>query len=363
MNTETPTNTPRKGRRIWRWIRRGLLGLVALVVVACIVSSIYQAIASAREASRFPAPGRMVDVGGHRLHLNCTGQGGPTIVPTIVLDAGLGEASLSWSKVQPEAAKFARVCSYDRAGYAWSEAGPGPRTSAQIVKELHTLLVNAGEPKPYVLAGHSFGGYNVRLFAAQYPDETAGLVLVDSSHEDQFERFPPSFRSTRSAELLLQAMPWLARLGVLRLLNQPIGNVKDYAPGAQPLARGIGFQSNAYDGALKEFTSLMESAAEVRAVKMPGGKLLLGDKPLTVLSQGDVSKLPQRFPPLELAEFMKVWHELQADLATRSSHGKLIIAEKSSHYVLLDEPQLVIDALRRACESSNKPTALASTKP
>lgn len=350
MNTEAPNKPLSKGRRLWRWMRRALFGLFALVVVTLIISTIYQAIASAREAARFTPPGKLVDVGGHRLHLNCQGQGSPTIV----LDAGLGEASLSWSKVQPAAAQFTRVCSYDRAGYAWSERGPAPRTSAQIVKELHTLLVNAGEQKPYVLAGHSFGGYNVRLFAAQYPDETAGLVLVDSSHEDQFERLPPSFRSPKWAEALMKAMPWLTRLGVLRMLDQPIGNVKNYAPEAQPLARGIGFQSNAYDGALAEYLSLLESAAQVRAVKTPGGKLLLGDKPLTVLSQGDAEKIPKLYPPAELAEFMKVWHELQADLATRSANGKLIVAEKSGHYILLDEAQLVIDALQRACESFNR---------
>ena len=353
---EAPNTPPRKGRRIWHWLRRALLGLVALAVAAGLVGAIYQASAAAREAARFPPPGRLVDVGGHRLHLNCTGQGSPTVI----LDAGLGEASLSWSKVQPEAAKFTRVCSYDRAGYAWSEAGPAPRTSAQIVRELHTLLGNAGIAGPHVLAGHSFGGYNVRLFAAQYPAEVAGMVLVDSSHEDQFERMQFLSSKMRMAGLLMKATPWLARLGVLRLFGQPIGNVKDYAAEAQPLARGIGFQSNAYDGAASEYAFLLESAAEVRAVKTPGGHLLLGDKPLTVLMQGDASKISAQFSPEERAEFVKVWRELQTDLATRSSNGTLVVAEKSSHYVLLDEPQLVIEALRRACEPANKQTPPAT---
>lgn len=352
MNKETLPASPRKGRRIRRWLWRGFLSLAAFFIVAILVGVICQAIATARDVQRFPPPGRMIDVSGYRLHLNCTGQGRPTIV----LDAGLGESSLSWSKVQPEAAKFARVCSYDRAGYAWSDAGPAPRTSAQIVKELHTLLVNAGEQQPYVLAGHSFGGYNVRLFAAQYPDEVAGLVLVDSSHEDQFERMPPAFQPTWKIELLLRATPLLARTGLLRLLDQPMGNVKNYAPEAQLAGRGTGFRSNAFDGALGEYSSLMDSAAQVRAVKAPGGKLLLGDKPLTVLVQGDASKMPPQLSPQDIAAFTKVWRELQADLATRSANGTLIIAEKSSHFILLDEPQLVIDALRRTCAPQPAPT-------
>jgi pimeloyl-ACP methyl ester carboxylesterase len=293
----------------------------------------------------------MIDVGGYRLHLNCTGQGSPTIV----LDAGLGESSLSWSKVQPEASKFARVCSFDRPGYGWSEAGPSPRTSAQIVKELHTLLTNAGEKGPYVLAGHSFGGYNVRLFAAQYPDETAGIVLVDSSHEEQFEKLPPVFtEAMRSMEWVMKSVPWMARLGILRIVGQPAGNVKNYAPDAQQLAQGIGFRSNAFDGAVEEFKVLLESAAQVRAVKMPNGKLLLGDKALVVLMQGDVSKNPPQFSAEDLDAFKKVWLELQKDLAGRSSKGELIVAEKSGHYVLLDEPNLVIDALRRVCKPESK---------
>ena len=126
MNTGASNKPLSKGRRLWRWIRRGLLSLLALVIVTLIVSTIYQAIAAAREAARFTPPGKLVDVGGYRLHLNCQGQGSPTIV----LDAGLGEASLSWSKVQPAAAQFTRVCSYDRAGYAWSERGPAPPTGS-----------------------------------------------------------------------------------------------------------------------------------------------------------------------------------------------------------------------------------------
>jgi pimeloyl-ACP methyl ester carboxylesterase len=158
-----------------------------LLVLAGIV---YQAIASARDAQRYPPLGRLIDVVGYRLHINSTGEG----TPAVVLDAGVCDCSLNWCLVQPEVAKFTRVCSYDRAGMGWSDAGPSPRTSEVIVRELHTLLTNAGIAGPYVLVGHSFGGYNVRLFAHDYPEEVVGLVLVDSAHEDQWPMLPESVR-------------------------------------------------------------------------------------------------------------------------------------------------------------------------
>src|SRR5215210_6974824 len=124
----------------------------------------------------------MVDVGYYSLHLYCTGEGG---APTVVMDSGLGGTVLDWQLVQPEVAKFMRVCTYDRAGMGWSDPGAQPRTSQQIVKELHTLLGNAGVQGPYVLVGHSLGGTNMQVYDNQYSDEVAGIVLVDSALEDE----------------------------------------------------------------------------------------------------------------------------------------------------------------------------------
>ena len=126
------------------WVLRLTIGVVALALLLGLGGLAYQAIASARDARRFPPPGRLVDVGGYRLHINSTGEGSPTVV----LDAGVCDCSLNWCLVQPEVARFTRVCSYDRAGLGWSDAGPSPRTSQQIARELHTLLKNAGIPGP-----------------------------------------------------------------------------------------------------------------------------------------------------------------------------------------------------------------------
>lgn len=167
--------------RLWRWSKRVFKGLAAFIVILLLTGAIYQFVATKIDERNYQPPGKLIDVGGYRLHLNCIGEG----TPTIVMDAGLDGDSLDWSGVQPEVAKFSRVCTYDRAGIGWSETGISPRTSQQIVTELHTLLSNAGVQAPFVLVGHSLAGINVQLYASQYPDEVAGMILVDSSHENQ----------------------------------------------------------------------------------------------------------------------------------------------------------------------------------
>ena len=189
------SSSPRRSSRLWRILKRLLVGILLLVIIAAISGIAYQSILNARDAHRHPQEGRSIPLGpefpGVSLNLNCTGSGSPTVI----LDTGLGVPAAGWDLVQPEVAKFTRVCSYDRAGYGWSTPGPMPRTSEQIVKELHALLTAAGEKGPYILVAHSFGGFNVRLYTAQYPNDVAGLVLVDTSHEDQNNYLPPSLKT------------------------------------------------------------------------------------------------------------------------------------------------------------------------
>ena len=146
----------------------------------------------------------------------------------MVLDAGLGVPAHGWKPVQPAVAKFARVCSYDRVGYGWSDAGPMPRTSSEIAKELHALLAAAGEKPPYILVGHSFGGFNVRVFNGAYPNDVAGMVLVDASHEDQESIIPKVLlENMKEIETSLRwqkrLAPAYAYLGVGRLLDDTAG--------------------------------------------------------------------------------------------------------------------------------------------
>src|SRR5512133_732893 len=177
-----PLRTPkRRGRGFLLWLVRIVAGFLVLAVIGVV----WESTSEAADARAYPPPGQMVDVGGHRLHIDCTGTGSPTVV----IDAGLGDWSATWkSWVQPGVEKTTRVCTYDRAGMGYSEAGPLPRNAAQFAKELHTLLQRASIPGPYVLVGHSMGGLTVRVFAHDYATEVAGVVLIDSMSPGQATR-------------------------------------------------------------------------------------------------------------------------------------------------------------------------------
>jgi pimeloyl-ACP methyl ester carboxylesterase len=173
------------GNRLLHWARRAALSLLALIIVLACVGATYQLIGTWRDARRFPQQGRSVKAGQLKLNLNCSGIGNPPVI----LENGGGMSLIGWIKIQPEIAKYARVCSYDRAGYGWSESGPEPRTALQIAKELKLLLDTAGEKGPYVMVAASLGGLYVRAYAGLYPADVAGVVLVDTSHEYQQDRF------------------------------------------------------------------------------------------------------------------------------------------------------------------------------
>lgn len=212
-----------RARSAWPgWLGVGVLAAGAAAIVG-------ERLAERREAIALPPPGRMVDVGGVRLHLDVSGEQRGR--PTVILDAGLGSFSPNWHWVQRELADHVRVVAYDRAGLGWSDPGPAPRDAATMATELHTALHGARITGPYVLAGHSFGGLVVRAFGDLYPDETSGLVLVDASHPDQWARWPVPFVH-RIQEASLHVMAALARFGLLRVAN-PFGAVSAGLPERQ----------------------------------------------------------------------------------------------------------------------------------
>jgi len=177
-----------------------LLGTLALLLA---VGTVYQAIGTWQDRQRFPAPGRLVRVNGRRMHIHVTGEG----TPTVVFESGMGASSLSWTLVQPRVAQFTRAVSYDRAGHGWSDPARERRTAQQIAQELHVLLDAAGIPGPYVLVGHSFGGYVNRAFAHLYRNEFVGMVLVDSVHPAEWEN--PTLKELRMMEVGLR-YAWIA---------------------------------------------------------------------------------------------------------------------------------------------------------
>ncbi len=288
---------------------------------------IYENICEARDRRFNPMSGRRFDVGGYRMHIDCTGEGSPTVI----LESGLGDTYASWRKVQPQIAKFAHVCSYDRAGLGYSDSSPLPRTSKVIAGELHTLLQAAGVAPPYVLVGHSMGGFDVRLYASLYRSEVAGMVLVDSSHPDQENRFSPEVKTMegswrREAEFLEYSMPF----GIPRALG---------LCDEDPVLRAAECNYHTAVESVAELKSFPESAAQA------GATPALGDLPLVVLSH-DPDK-PSADLPADVARPLNdSWEKMQKELSQLSTRGTQADVKNSSHYIQLDRPDVVIDAVR-----------------
>jgi len=328
---------------VWRWTKRVGIGLAGLVVVLPLAGVIYQFVTTKIDEYRYPARGEMVDVGDYSLHLYCTGEGG---APTVVMDSGLGGTVLDWQLVQPEVAKFMRVCTYDRAGMGWSDPGAQPRTSQQIVKELHTLLGNAGVQGPYVLVGHSFGGTNMQVYANQYSDEVAGIVLVDSALED--EEAVTLTRSLQPSPVLLKI---LATIGVTRL-PYTLGGEAPGQTSPDLLDEQAAISSHRKDAfaVADETSSLEESFDENRAAPMS-----LGDKPLIVLTAGPLPSevlTSQGLSQEQAHQMDKLHSESQVDLTRRSQNAKQVIVEDSGHYIHVEHPDLVKDAILQVVEAA-----------
>jgi pimeloyl-ACP methyl ester carboxylesterase len=304
-----------------RRIGMALLGLIVVLLALAVLGAIYQAIATELAERAYPPPGEMVDVGGYSLHINCVGQGSPTVI----LDAGSGLFSAQWVRVQRQVSDTTRVCAYDRAGMGWSEMGPDPRDAKQITSELHTLLGKAGIEGPYVLVGHSFGGMYMQTYAARYPDEVAGVGLVDSSTDpDQFSQRPEAQDSNEpqkqtssvSSQLVRLGVSLPARLGIVRLLSN-----LDPAPPELPQQQRA--QTDALTPSTREFTTfVLELLAPTQTLRLgtPGS---LGNKPLAVLTA------PKQAEP--------GWLKHQDKLATLSSNSIHRVVKGATHESLLYE--------------------------
>lgn len=240
---------------------------------------------------------RMADAGGHRLHLVVAGGGGPTVV----LESGLGDTREPWAKVQSEAARFSKVVAYDRAGLGQSDSGPQPRTARRIAAELHAALKSAGLAPPFILVGHSAGGLYIRVFANMYPDEVAGMVFVDPTPEDFFERL----KAIQSAEERKKFEE----------------EKQDYAGKASEGRRG-------------EWASLDVVLQQARsAVPLP-------DVPVTLLT--GMADEPGKTPQAK-----QLWLSLHNEWLRTIPDARHVVTGRSGHYIQIDEPALVVDAIRQ----------------
>ena len=334
-----------------------MLFVIAALSAILAIGIAYQIVQSAADARRFPPPGRLAEIApGRRLHVDCRGAG----EPVVILEAGIAASSLSWSRVQPRVAGFTRVCSYDRAGLAWSETADPPSTATHLAGQLHALLAAMRLPRPYVLVGHSFGGFVVQAFASKYRDEVAGLVLVDTAYSSDWTAMTSQQRfRLRGGIFLSRVGALLARIGLVRaclallargstgvprtvahlfgsdakqFLDRIVGEVQKLPPELWPSVRAHWSQSKCFVAMADHLGSLTKSAAEIANCVGP-----LGDLPMVVISADSQ-------PAVCRAE--------HARLAARSTRGRHIVAAGTGHWVHLDDAELVVSSIRQVVEEA-----------
>jgi pimeloyl-ACP methyl ester carboxylesterase len=342
-----------------RWCLSPVAGLILLCSPLLV-----RAQEPAAASPPFSPTGRLVDVGGWLLHINCTGerQAGQ---PTVVLEAGKGDFSVDWSLVQPGIERHARVCSYDRAGDGWSEMGPHPRTFRQIVHELNVLLREAGESAPYVLVGHSYGSWLVRAYQATYPESVVGLVLVESGASDPWRLMPDGELVRSSALATGRPIPPVKTTGPLRESDIPPGALgqmraglaqssasaneppRDKLPASAQRMRAWALGQLGHVAAAVnpvEYEELAALRADAAKSEYP-----LGDLPLVVITRGRLDETGPR------AEALENEHQRdQAAMARMSRKGRQVIAARSGHHVPLDEPEIVIRTLEELLTAIRK---------
>jgi len=336
----------RKKRRLLGCLGRGAMTLSILLVLILVAGAIFQAAADASDLKKYPAAGQLYDVGDYKLHLNCTGEGSPAVI----LEAGASTSGLTWVYVQEGIEKSTRVCSYDRAGIGWSEPAAGPLSPQQVASDLHTLLGAAGVPSPYIVVGHSAGGVYVRTYASLYPTEVAGLVLVDSSHEGQAVRYPPEWQQLDQAQNSMMAFcRVVSPFGLIRL-----SRLFDAAYAFKDSETKAAFLTTVYR---TRYCRVSAEEIEALADSYNGPDIAgsLGDLPLIVLTADSTeeemqaqipSYLKSVVGPEVIKKVFQVNREMQADLAGLSSRGKQTLVPNSGHMIPLDQPDVVIDAIR-----------------
>jgi pimeloyl-ACP methyl ester carboxylesterase len=351
-----------KGAGCFRWLGRVALGFLILLLVLMATGAIYQAVANARDAKTYKPVDQMVDVNGIQMRLDCRGSGSPTVV----LEAGAQSSSIYWVRIQDDVAEFTRVCSYDRAGYGWSDTVHETMLPQQVAERLHALLEKGGEKPPYLMVGHSFGGIYIRTFTVKYPDEVVGMVLVDSSHENQNQQVPPEI--AESPEWIKLQKAGATSLRILQIAA-PIGVLRAFKL-MDPAVASLQLPDQEKGPALAEMYRTSFVGAYARESNMTatysGQPRKLGDIPLIVLSQKmdvtDVQKMFEPYPPairslLTMEVMQRVAdtnNENHNELAALSTRGKRIIVEGSGHFIQLDKPQVVIDAIQEVFDQITK---------
>jgi len=339
-------------------MNRLLKGFALAFLLAAVLGFIYEEIGRRQDSQHRFRVGRAVDVGGRSLNMDCSGSGRPAV---ILESGGGGYGGYGWRMVQDGVAKFTTVCWYDRAGEGWSDPAPTARNSAMIINDLHELLQRAPVRGPYVLVGHSMGGEYVRIYAARFPADVVGMVLVDSTHPDQRE---PSFMLSpvnRMHEFarrnLCFALPVLEHLGVIRFamwraqiyVPKEFSSYHDAITLAMRNQRIKGMETEADQGCAATAGGVIQpdkgsGNPEVDSAASRAGSL--GDRPLIVLTARQYWKPDDPVAAKQIANFHEIWvHQLQPELARLSTNGKQFIVENSDHGIPEQAPESVVTAV------------------
>lgn len=315
-------------------MKRLVLRLGLLIVLAISAGMIYEYWGERQDQKRLLQIGRSVDVGGRSLNIYCSGEG----APVVILEAPGGPGYV-WAHIQPKIARFTTACWYDRAGEGWSDPGPFPRTAAAIAKDLHSLLSKSRILPPYVLVGYSFGGLIVRVYGGTYLDEVAGVVLVDSAHEDEPQRAPRFF--------LAHSPPPYVRYPLFLLVKTSanLGLVRITSRSSTDLVQSLRRQPKSFVNEPATGFYIPESYAEAHAA--PG----LADRPLIVLTAGKAQPWPNPDMQKQADQYQQVWiQEMQSQLARLSTRGKQIVVDNSDHGILEEAPEAVINAVHEVVD-------------
>ncbi len=329
-----------------QWIVYVCLGLFALVVLATIAGVAYEMFSRRHAAQKFPPLGKLVDIGGRRIQLDCRGTGSPTVIFESGLDLS---GSLSWSAVHDEIAKTTRACAYSRAGIMWSDAHDTPQNGKSIAEDLHATLSKAGEQGPFVLVGHSLGGPYIMIYTKYFGAEVAGLVFVDASHPDQIQRFDAVAKISGS-----KLMQLIEKMGALLNWTGVVRVVADTSEKMPNLPDGVDLAVKAYTPTslwpmLKESEALEQTLAEAGTFRQ------LGHRPFFVLTS--TASFPEKaiadlnITAEQAKQHQEIWKQMQEELATWSSSSQHKLVPDAGHYIQFDRPDIVIEAVRSVVEN------------
>jgi pimeloyl-ACP methyl ester carboxylesterase len=335
---------------------QALIWISGIVLLGVVLGMAYQKLGTRRDWRVYPPPGKSIDLGSHRLHMLEAGRGSPAII----LEAGLMSTVLSWNELQRHLARDYRVVSYDKAGLGWSEQGPMPRTADRIVDELHALLEHAEIPPPYILVGHSFGGLTMPLFAARYPEQTAGMVLVDPVAPAEWN--PPSDHDRRLIQIgakVCRRAAFLSRIGLIRFVAFLL-TTGAKGP-ASRLVRLISRGTPAESGSVSSpwFWALPANERSMATVFWVQEKFAvtiasqLENLPVSAARVSELGNFCER-PVVILSARTAPQHrrDEHAAMASRLPRGFHVLAEQSNHWIMQEELELVVGAIQKVADLS-----------